>query len=75
MEPSSWNKDALPEFIWIDAIASSCDWPRAVSLIQETLDVLDDFYPTGAREIIDGTLSSFALIPEDRRDDALTKWS
>ena len=59
----SWHHEMLPDFLWIALMMGRrSDW-RAV---YEPLDVVDRFVPDGD-QIVDGRLSSFALVPEADR--------
>ncbi len=69
--PSRWSKDALPEFLWIDAVHDAHGWPMAVEVIQRTLDKLDEYMPASPDKVLDGMISSFALIPPEAREQAL----
>jgi hypothetical protein len=66
LRPVSWFEQMLPDFLWIGALLGRrCDW-RAVN---SALDVLDQYVPDGKR-VLDGRISSFALVPEKRRAEA-----
>ena len=66
MTEVSWHRDMLPDFLWIALmLGRRSDW-RAV---RSALDVLDRFVPEGER-CADGRLSTFALVPEERRESA-----
>jgi hypothetical protein len=56
----------LPDFLWIALLLGRrCDWQA----VNSALDVLDRYVPAGKR-VLDGRISSFALVPEDRRGEA-----
>jgi hypothetical protein len=63
MVARSWHREMLPDFLWLAAMLGRRSAWRAA---YEPLDVLDEFVPDG-RRILDGRLSSFALVPEDQR--------
>jgi hypothetical protein len=55
----------LPDFLWLALmLGRRTDWQAARS----ALDIVDRFVPEGPR-FADGRLSTFALVPEDRRED------
>lgn len=59
----SWHREMLPDFLWIALMMGRrSDWQA----VYTPLEILDDFVPDGHR-IADGRLTSFALVPEDRR--------
>lgn len=68
MTELSWHREMLPDFLWIAMMLGRwSDWTAAYS----ALDVVDRFVPEGPR-FADGRLTTFALVPEDRREDART---
>jgi hypothetical protein len=62
----SWHRETLPDFLWIALMMGR---RSAWSQVRRPLDLLDRFVPAGAR-IVDGRLSSFQVVPEDRRREA-----
>jgi hypothetical protein len=66
LKPISWPHDAMPDFLWIQAIHHET---RELALANDALDVLDDFVPTEAG-FLDGRISSLAIVPPDRREAA-----
>lgn len=67
MTTIDWIRDQLPEFLWIDSVLAA---PGAVELFNRCLDALDPFVPDGPQLLV-GTVSSFRLVPADRRPEAL----
>ena len=66
LEEISWHRDMLPDFLWLALmLGRRTDWQAARS----ALDVIDRFVPDGPR-FADGRLSTFALVPESRRESA-----
>jgi hypothetical protein len=62
----SWHQQMLPDFLWLGLILGRrSDWRAAYS----ALAVVDRFVPDGPR-FADGRLTTFALVPEDRREAA-----
>jgi len=61
-----WLRDLLPEFLWIDALVQEYGRPQGNKVLNEFLTEADRFNPD-IREILDGTVSAFRLIPEDQR--------
>jgi hypothetical protein len=63
----SWHRDMLPDFIWIGVmLGRRSDWQAA----RRPLAVLDHYIPDEEKRVIDGRLSTFALVPNDRREEA-----
>jgi hypothetical protein len=58
LKPISWPHDAMPDFLWIQAIRRET---RDLALANNALDVLDDFVPEDAG-FLDGRISQ----PRDR---------
>jgi hypothetical protein len=65
-----WTRDFLPEFLWIDALVQEFGKTAAVSVFRDFLRALDPLVPDG-KEVLDGTVSSFRLVPQDLRQDFL----
>lgn len=62
----SWHQQMLPDFLWLALmLGRRSDWRAAYS----ALEVIDRFVPEGPR-FADGRLTTFGLVPEDRRGDA-----
>jgi hypothetical protein len=63
---TSWPHTGVPECIWIAAVARETGSRGGPHV---PLDVLDEFAPEG-REIVDGRITRFAVVPEERRASA-----
>jgi hypothetical protein len=60
----SWHQQMLPDFLWLALMLGfRSDWGAAYS----ALKVVDRFIPEGPR-IADGRLTSFGVVPDDRRE-------
>lgn len=84
LRPVSWGQDMLPDFLWLQAIREATG---DLAAAHEPLDILDQFvveeldqsappFMEGDREMhptshLDGRVSTFTLIPEKRRTEAL----
>ncbi len=67
MEVIAWDRDLLPEFLWIASLAlarNRSDWP---TLYNRFMDAVDSFCPEGSLAL--GLVRDFAMIPEDRRTE------
>ena len=65
MEVIGWDRDLLPEFLWITSLAytrARNDWP---TLYNRFMDAVDLFCPKTVLAL--GLVTDFAMIPEDRR--------
>lgn len=63
----AWERDLLPEMLWTASLLVE-EWPDRGEH-HAALSRLDDLVPDG-REVLNGTISSFALVPADRRPEA-----
>jgi hypothetical protein len=63
----SWHRETLPDFLWIALMLGR---RSAWAQVRRPLDILDQFVPEGPR-FLDGRLTTFALVPEERRRDAV----
>lgn len=70
LTPFNWIAEVLPEMLWIDAVLSRTSLGEAVSILYGALDILDSHVPADSHEVLTGMISSFAIVPEDRRPDA-----
>ena len=67
MEVIAWDRDLLPEFLWIASLAlgrNRSDWP---TLYNQFMDAVDSFCPEDFLGL--GLVRDFAMIPEDRRTE------
>ncbi len=67
VEPMDWQRDLLPEHLWIAALAEVFPIETIHHQFYEFMDIIDPFIPDGSHAI--GLLSDFSLIPIDRRDE------
>lgn len=67
----SWDRDLLPEHLWIAALAEQFGVQSFHKPYSEFLDALDEFWPADRKEICLGLLSDFAIIPEGGREEFL----
>jgi hypothetical protein len=66
LKEHSWFREMLPDFIWIAfMLGRRSDWKAHRS----AMDVVDRFVPAGSR-FADGRLTTFALVPPGRREEA-----
>ncbi len=63
---TDWPVDQLPDLLWIAAMQEEYGHPTESA--NAVLDVLDTF--VDGDDILDGRISSFALVPDARRADA-----
>jgi len=70
MKPLPWDRDVLPEFFLIDAAAHQRSWEGAPGVLHGALDILDQFVSSDSNDTLLGTISSMALVAEDRRAEA-----
>jgi hypothetical protein len=63
-----WWRDHLPEFLWIDSVVERYGHLTAVRLFNEFLSAADRFN-SDEKDILDGTVGSFTLVPENRREE------
>jgi len=61
-----WWRDIMPEFLWIESLTRYYGEPAAVKVFNEFLTEADKFNDN-TDEILDGTVTSFQLIPETQR--------
>ena len=64
-----WARDLLPEYLWIAALFDMYTSNEAITIYNQTLDILDPFN-AGGEYVLIGTVSSFALVPEESRSTA-----
>lgn len=65
-----WTLDDLPEMFLIEAAVYSLTWRSAPDALHAVCDMLDDFLPSDAKDVIQGTITSLALVPVERRAEA-----
>lgn len=68
VQPIEWDRDLLPEHLWIESLADTYAenvWPV---IYNKFLDELDKYFPEG-KTIILGFVTDFGLIPKEKRDE------
>jgi hypothetical protein len=68
---TDWERDLMPEHLWIDCLANSFSekvWPELYNLF---LDELDKYAPEGI--VLFGFITDFGLIPVEKRKDFIKK--
>jgi hypothetical protein len=66
IEQVFWWRDLLPEFLWIDSLVQTYGEAPAVRVFSDFLSAADRFN-THPKDILDGTVSAFRFIAEDKR--------
>jgi hypothetical protein len=64
---TSWTEDKLPEMLWADCLLTNYRFNQAGGIFHKTVDIIDEFYPEDSKVIVTGLVSSFSLVPEDKR--------
>lgn len=67
IELIDWQRDLLPEHLWIAALADVFPIDTVHHQFYEFMDIIDSFIPDGSHAL--GLLSDFALVPTDKRED------
>jgi hypothetical protein len=67
IEAIDWEKDLLPEHLWIAGLADLFNIDNVHHYFYEFMDIMDSYIPEKQHSI--GFLSDFSLIPQDRRDE------
>ncbi len=67
---SSWAKNMLPEMLWSDCLLLHYEFNQAGGVFHRTLDSIDEFIPGDSKDIVTGFVSSFALVPVEKRAEA-----
>lgn len=71
VKPAHWSIDVLPDMLLVDAVAAQFPWKNAPKILHSIFDILDRFVSADSKEILLGTISTLALIPQEHRADAL----
>jgi uncharacterized protein DUF5677 len=66
-----WNRDVLPDMIWICSHVTFNPLDKAISSVYPALELLQKFVSDGEHRVVDGTLTGFEIIPKEKRADAL----
>jgi len=67
-----WWRDLLPEFLWIDSLVQKYSEAAAVRVFGDFLSAADQFN-AHPKNILDGTVSAFRFIDQNRRRTLLEK--
>ncbi len=71
VKPIVWDRDLLPEFIWIDALHQKFEnFADLFRNYKKFLDMLDAYIDTN-ETLLFGLISDFDKIPEEKRDELL----
>ncbi|GAI75200.1 unnamed protein product [marine sediment metagenome] len=71
VETIHWDRDLLPEHLWIAGLADVYSIDTAHQKFSEFLDIVDAYIPSGSYAF--GYISDFDLVPADRRDEFWSK--
>lgn len=64
---TSWAKDMLPEMLWPDCLLLNYEFNQAGTVFHKALDLVDESLPGDSKEVVTGLVSSFSLVPVERR--------
>ena len=68
LQPIAWDRDLLPEFIWMDGLHHKFDnFKDLYQNFKEFLDMLETYIDTNEQNLL-GLISDFGKIPEKNRD-------
>lgn len=73
MQTISWNRDLLPEHLWIAALALAFGADRFHHAYERFMDALDEFWPSERQDVCLGLISDFASVPADARAGFVAK--
>jgi hypothetical protein len=73
MQQIFWLRDLLPEFLWLDSLVQYHGSAAALSVLNDFLSAMDPLAP--AESVLDGTISSFLLVPGDLRQRFVTTYA
>ncbi|MDX6499809.1 MAG: hypothetical protein QOG23_3069 [Blastocatellia bacterium] len=65
----NWSADTLPELFWADCLLVTHEFNQAGAVFHRTLDTIDKFVPAESKEIVNGLVTSFLLVPIEKRAD------
>jgi len=66
-----WDRDLLPEMLWVDAALDNLGWDRAPGPIRAALDAIEGSADGGPKDtVVSGLISSFSAVPSERRPTA-----
>jgi hypothetical protein len=64
---TSWTDDKMPEMLWFDSLLVNYEFNEAGGLFHTTLDIIDQFVSVDSKETFTGMLSSFSMVPVEKR--------
>ncbi len=71
LEPIAWDRDLLPEFIWMDGLHNKFNnFKDLYQNFKKFLDILEIYTDTN-EQILLGLISDFGKIPEENRENIL----
>ncbi len=72
MVPLEWERDLLPEHLWIASLAAT--YPQGIweSLYNQFMDAIDPFIIFPNKAVSLGFISDFGMVPESKRDEVKT---
>jgi hypothetical protein len=73
MQKISWDRDLLPEHLWIASLALTLGVDRFHHAYERFMDALDEFWPADRQEVCLGLLTDFASFSDDAREGFLSK--
>ncbi len=62
-----WQKDLLPELLWLDLLLESSSLSKSANLAHSTLDTIDAFVDDQGAQVLTGLVSSFSLVADHQR--------
>lgn len=71
IQPVNSARDMVPEYLWLDALLDAYPLLKASKVTYTVLDVLDTFVPQDNERFLDGTISTFDLVPLEAREQAV----
>jgi hypothetical protein len=74
MIPLQWDRDLLPEHLWIASLAESYPIERIHKPFSDLLDAIDTVWPNNELSPSLGMLTDFGLVPLEKRTEFKTKY-
>ena len=65
----NWSADTLPELFWPDCLLVMHKFNQAGAVFHRALDIIDKFVPVESTEIVNGLVTSFLLVPIEKREE------
>jgi hypothetical protein len=73
MQTLSWDRDLLPEHIWIASLAVACGVDAFHRAYDRFMDALNEFWPTNRKEVCLGLITDFAAFSPEAQAGFLSK--